>query len=125
MFLPDPASGLVGSLLSASCKLSFHLAKAHARFADWSYKCIGVGEDDKFGMRFTDEEHSAMTWHLKVVLKSLKCFLIIIFIYHTIEKLDFSSNFECGFSECVSFVRQTGYRKDYSSSRRGRKFSHA
>uniref|UniRef100_A0A158R632 non-specific serine/threonine protein kinase n=1 Tax=Syphacia muris TaxID=451379 RepID=A0A158R632_9BILA len=68
----NPASGLIGSLLSASCKLSFGLAKAHARFADWAYKCVHSSKDESdVLMSFTDDEKSAIVWHMKSVLPSV------------------------------------------------------
>lgn len=55
---------LAGALLSTSCKLSPHLAKAHLELGNWAFK-RATDADNEIRLSFISEECDTMKWQIK------------------------------------------------------------
>uniref|UniRef100_A0A0R3RSZ9 non-specific serine/threonine protein kinase n=1 Tax=Elaeophora elaphi TaxID=1147741 RepID=A0A0R3RSZ9_9BILA len=69
------ADSLAGALLSTSCKLSPHLAKAHLELGNWAFK-RAIDADNEIRLSFISEEYDAMKWHIKNTCTSVEDSLI-------------------------------------------------
>lgn len=56
---------LAGALLSTSCKLSPHLAKAHLELGNWAFKRVTVAGNE-IRLSFISEECDTVKWQIKV-----------------------------------------------------------
>ncbi|KAL3998360.1 Phosphatidylinositol 3- and 4-kinase family protein [Acanthocheilonema viteae] len=69
------ASGIIdslaGALLSTSCKLSPHLAKAHLELGNWAFKRV-TNADNEIKLSFISEECDTVKWQIKNACTSVE-----------------------------------------------------